>query len=305
MMKKIVMLVLATTLTANMNITAMAGQWQKDTIGWHHEDNGTYSTNQWKEIDGKQYYFDGNGYMLHDMITLNGYKVGSDGAWIPSTEKILGSELYEYCGTYFYNGYMDMYETHYWEPDMNLQVIISFENDNLYLTTADGKKYELKKKNEPGNFISEQYGDSVWDAYRVEFKDGKLYFSTEENLIEYINCNSVNYASEYLDSVNHNYSYSSYNAENDILYLFELRVEEKNGVLSAYIGGWEGEGARPSFEDFNFILENGKIHYNDVIGLRSKELYDITLILTPNLAKIKVLNKKTGELFVEGDFKIN
>ena len=40
--------------------------------------------NTWKEIDGKQYYFGSDGYMLSNTTTPDGYYVGADGAWIES-----------------------------------------------------------------------------------------------------------------------------------------------------------------------------------------------------------------------------
>lgn len=81
--KSIVALALTATMTISMSMTAFAGQWKQDTTGWWYvEDNGNYPTNQWKEIDGKQYYFDGSGYMLANTTTPDGYQVGADGAWI-------------------------------------------------------------------------------------------------------------------------------------------------------------------------------------------------------------------------------
>jgi hypothetical protein len=57
--------------------------WKQDGNGWWYQNaDGSYPVNQWKEIDGKQYYFGGDGYMLHDTTSPDGYKVGSDGAWI-------------------------------------------------------------------------------------------------------------------------------------------------------------------------------------------------------------------------------
>ena len=49
---------------------------------WYLEDDGSFARGGWKEIDGKQYYFDSQGHMLQDTITPDGYRVGSDGAWI-------------------------------------------------------------------------------------------------------------------------------------------------------------------------------------------------------------------------------
>lgn len=37
---------------------------------------------QWREIDGKYYYFGTDGYMLADTVTPDDYQVGADGAWV-------------------------------------------------------------------------------------------------------------------------------------------------------------------------------------------------------------------------------
>ncbi len=80
--KSIVALALAFTMASSMSMTAFAGSWEQDTLGWWYlEDDGSIAIG-WKEIDGKQYYFDGRGHMLQDTITPDGYRVGSDGAWI-------------------------------------------------------------------------------------------------------------------------------------------------------------------------------------------------------------------------------
>lgn len=80
--KSIVALALTATMTISMSMTAFAGSWQQDTLGWWYlEDDGSIAIG-WKEIDGKQYYFDGRGHMLQDTITPDGYRVGSDGARI-------------------------------------------------------------------------------------------------------------------------------------------------------------------------------------------------------------------------------
>lgn len=43
--------------------------------------NGAMLTG-WRYIRGKWYYFEPTGAMQHDGITPDGYRVGSDGAWI-------------------------------------------------------------------------------------------------------------------------------------------------------------------------------------------------------------------------------
>lgn len=67
---------IATFITAGvLSIAAItqvyAADWKKDSIGWWwQEDNGTYPVNTWKAINGKWYYFYGNGYMVHQMDGL-------------------------------------------------------------------------------------------------------------------------------------------------------------------------------------------------------------------------------------------
>ena len=72
------------SLTLALPITSYAQWCQNENGWWYSYTDGSYPVNTWKEIDGKYYYFDGNGYMLSNTITPDGYTVGSDGAWIES-----------------------------------------------------------------------------------------------------------------------------------------------------------------------------------------------------------------------------
>lgn len=69
--------------------TAFAGTWKQDAKGWWwQEDNGSYPISQWKWLDGNQdgvsecYYFGGNGYLLTNTTTPDGYTVNGDGQWM-------------------------------------------------------------------------------------------------------------------------------------------------------------------------------------------------------------------------------
>ena len=82
-MKKTRVLIGALALSCLLTVPAYAAEWKQDSTGWWwQEDNGSYPTSTWKNIGGKSYYFGADGYMLHDTTTPDGYKVGSDGAWI-------------------------------------------------------------------------------------------------------------------------------------------------------------------------------------------------------------------------------
>lgn len=70
-------------LTGSNSPAQQTGGWVQDSTGWWWRNaDGSYPMNTWKEIDGKQYYFGSDGYMLSNTTTPDGYYVGADGAWI-------------------------------------------------------------------------------------------------------------------------------------------------------------------------------------------------------------------------------
>lgn len=88
-MKKIPLLLLAAALSIGFGTVTYAGEWKQDGTGyWYQNDDGGYPINQWKEIDGKQYYFGADGYMLSNTTTPDGYQVGADGAWIQDNSQV-------------------------------------------------------------------------------------------------------------------------------------------------------------------------------------------------------------------------
>lgn len=109
--------VLAMSLSFSAAFVSLAGQWQQDSTGWwYQEDNNNYSVNSWKELDGKWYYFNQDGYMvsntwignyylgsdgamLTNTTTPDGYNVGGDGAWIQNV-KYSDEEMRSFKGTY-------------------------------------------------------------------------------------------------------------------------------------------------------------------------------------------------------------
>ena len=74
-------------LALSMSMTAMAGQWKQDHMGWwYQKDDGSWYANCWEWIDGNGdgvaecYYFTPDGYLVVDGI-VDGYAVNTDGAW--------------------------------------------------------------------------------------------------------------------------------------------------------------------------------------------------------------------------------
>ena len=90
MKKKLFTMIAISAMTLSMSFSAFAmGSWQKDENGyWWQYTSGGYPASTWKWIDGngdgtvESYYFDGNGYMMANTTTPDGYTVNADGAWV-------------------------------------------------------------------------------------------------------------------------------------------------------------------------------------------------------------------------------
>ncbi|OPJ59622.1 immunoglobulin-like domain-containing protein [Clostridium chromiireducens] len=64
-------------------------EWKQDSNGWWNTEGSSWSVG-WKEIDRKWYYFRQDGYMAHD-TAIDGYELGSDGAWIQAASNNLSN----------------------------------------------------------------------------------------------------------------------------------------------------------------------------------------------------------------------
>ena len=83
--KRFLATALAATMVMGTSMTSFAAGWQQNGTGWWYgtnADNSTWYSNGWQWIDGKCYYFDGNGYMLTNTTTPDGYTVDASGAWV-------------------------------------------------------------------------------------------------------------------------------------------------------------------------------------------------------------------------------
>lgn len=145
-----------------------SAEWKQDSIGWWYTEGSSWAVG-WKLIDGKWYYFGKNGYMVHD-TTINGYKIGSDGAWNESVKSSDYGFAIEFSGVTsesvripfnnFYQGaaYLEKNDSSFWMqsyryiaddtqwkvfrkaylPDMDEFPSINFQTESLYIVASEG-----------------------------------------------------------------------------------------------------------------------------------------------------------------------
>lgn len=116
--KKLEAAAIALCICISMSQTAFAGTWKEDLDGWRYAGtDGIYLVDEWVQIGGLWYYFDENGYMtvgweqsgdkwyymdqqgkMLSNTEVNGYRLGSDGAWDGDVTKINGIYAVEVKG---------------------------------------------------------------------------------------------------------------------------------------------------------------------------------------------------------------
>lgn len=87
--KRIMTATLAVTMTIALSANVFAAGWQKNDTGWWYDNgDGTWAHSGWFWLDDNQdgiaecYFFDQNGYMMSDWVSVDGFNVNSDGAWV-------------------------------------------------------------------------------------------------------------------------------------------------------------------------------------------------------------------------------
>ena len=79
--------------TANGTVSNTGGTWKSDDTGWWYQYNGGSWATGWKNIDGKDYYFNDKGYMQTGWVQGSDgkwYYLGADGAMVTGTQSIDG-----------------------------------------------------------------------------------------------------------------------------------------------------------------------------------------------------------------------
>lgn len=89
MKKRMMTALIAAIMAMAIATTSFAAGWQRNPNGWWWQNqDGSWPANCWQWLDGNNdgiaecYYFDGNGYLLVNTVTPDGYQVNGDGAWV-------------------------------------------------------------------------------------------------------------------------------------------------------------------------------------------------------------------------------
>ena len=138
--------------------TRAQAYWVQNNGGWLYvQEDGSYAKSTWKTIDGKEYYFGADGYMVTGWL-----KQGSTWYYLKPTAKNsaekVGEKAYNYwVGTAGIGGYyIDKYGRMIAGKDYSLgSYVYTFdanglctnrENRYLQVTDANGRKYNVEKK---------------------------------------------------------------------------------------------------------------------------------------------------------------
>lgn len=86
--KRVLILSLIAGLSIIGSLSAYAGEWLQDEVGWKYEnDDSSNTVNNWQKINDRWYYFDENGYILREVWTPDNYYVGINGMWVEDLEE--------------------------------------------------------------------------------------------------------------------------------------------------------------------------------------------------------------------------
>ncbi len=190
---------------SGINAEAATG-WNQDYGGWWYEDaSGYYPSNEWREIDGEYYYFNGSGYAVTGWQTINGYHyyfyqsgvlardtyiggdyVNADGVWIDTTNM---PGWKQQNGRYWYRFEDGTYPYHQWYTVDGEDYY--FDNDGYVMTgwlNYYGTYYYLQASgaaakdtwidgyylDETGKWTDSETGEEIADGWVM--KAGEWYY---------------------------------------------------------------------------------------------------------------------------------
>jgi hypothetical protein len=84
LIRKLMAITIATTTILSTTCVSASAEWKQDNKGWWNSEGNSWSVG-WRQIDGKWYYFNQDGYMAQNTVIDGQYKVDNNGVWIQNT----------------------------------------------------------------------------------------------------------------------------------------------------------------------------------------------------------------------------
>ncbi|MDD3252040.1 MAG: hypothetical protein PHV18_05700 [Lachnospiraceae bacterium] len=279
--------IITVAVSAAMSISAFAGTWKQETAGWKYDNgDGTCQQGGWfTDTDGKQYYFDANGYMLSNTTTPDGYQVGADGAWIHANQSA-DTSAYNLCGWYASGeesiwvqlsdvNVMNVNVYRQWEDEFTFQPgnltytvwngthTLQFAADGSSLT-LDGTVY---KKTAPGH---QQYNANN-GVYKLAQFHWEVVYNWGEKTVndETVEASLANYLSLFYETdgtiAMYTYGHHSYddnwNAHVDQATMTGISGDHDGNVRSTWDGSYFTAGDSVTIVDDNTIVLRYKGHW--------------------------------------------
>ena len=160
-----------------LNPIAASAEWKQDNNGWWYADaDGSSWITGWKLLDGKWYYFNSDGYMAKD-TTIDGYNLGSDGAWIQKIvlatvgDEEITKDNFDKAMSKYYDKLKQQYGDNYATNDNVKDQITKLKKqqlDNLVTEKILLKKADELNLKPSDDVINKQINDTV-NQYKAQY----------------------------------------------------------------------------------------------------------------------------------------
>ena len=187
--RKLWSLVILCLLVFGCPISVFAGTFEETSSGWRYrKDDGNYARSEWVLDQGVYYYLDGDGIMMADTTTPDGYLVGGDGSWV--TER-------QVTGGYVRTPYDN--QPYYYDPDWRRYI---FDGETDYAWVSDHRVLAAVRGILPVSELSEA-DKAVYDELEkvlIGFDYGASDYEKAKRVYEEITGRAVYHEGKYVQA---------------------------------------------------------------------------------------------------------
>ena len=269
--------VIAATLTSGMMLSFIPAAVNADSSGWKHDSHGWqyyiegygYVRDDWKQVDGKWYFFYENGYMIYDVdnYCINGiyYAFDKSGACLNPDEpykKLYGFHEFDYVVNSPWGDLAYTSGTLYYEPDGQIaKGWRNIEGDWYYFREKDGKMMSGKDSGYAAIEVNGTYYYFTREGVMITgwYKEGNKWFYADSNGSLYVEkwlCSGGDWY--YFNSLGHMVNYTENYMIDGIEYDFDMDGVCLNPYQSSvqHNSGWY----RLSNSEWCYYNEDGSLY---------------------------------------------